>query len=199
VSQPAPNKTVQKLLDRHAKLREEHSDAYAAVETTDGVMDGGKLTPLGERLSARRDVAFAKLAPVAAKLRERGYTLDHDDSVPVPPAGEVPGSKPKSSVTREQLEQAAALRADGATWNAIREATGTRLGSTAWFRYWERDGIEHRPAGAPKPTPEPAQPEPQPEPAEAASAKPSRSRATKKPPAADPKPKPTVRRSKSAT
>jgi hypothetical protein len=26
-------------------------------------------------------------------------------------------------------------------------ATGTKLGSSAWFRYWEREGIEHIPAG----------------------------------------------------
>lgn len=50
-------------------------------------------------------------------------------------------------VTREQLEQAAQLRGEGATWNAIRQATGAKLGSSGWFRAWEREGIEHAPPG----------------------------------------------------
>ena len=93
-------------------------------------------------------------------------------------------------MTREQLEAAAKLRDHGATWNEIREATGIKLGSTAWFRYWEREGIDAPPAHsdefkaaraeragrADRP-----QPEPQAKPAEPASAKPSSSRAAKKP------------------
>ena len=128
------------MLDRHAKLRAAHADAFAAVETADAH---------DPKLTAKRDAAFAKLAPVAAKLRERGYTLEHDDSAPVPPAVPAEPPKPparKSSVTREQLEAAAKLRDHGATWNEIREATGIKLGSTAWFRYWEREGIDAPPA-----------------------------------------------------
>ena len=98
-----PSRTVQNLLDRHAKLREAHVAAFAAVETADAP---------DSKLTAKRDAAFAKLAPVAAKLRERGYTLEHDDSAPVAPASP---ATPKSSITREQLEAAAKLRADGAT------------------------------------------------------------------------------------
>jgi len=49
--------------------------------------------------------------------------------------------------SRDTLEKAAKLRGEGATWNAIRAATGARLGSSGWFRAWERDGIEHIPAG----------------------------------------------------
>lgn len=57
----------------------------------------------------------------------------------------------KSAVTKAQLTKAAKLRDEGATWNAIREATGTKLGSSAWFKAWETNGIAHRPAGEPKP------------------------------------------------
>ena len=76
MSAPTTTKTVQTLLDRHAKLRAAHADAFAAVETADAH---------DPKLTAKRDAAFAKLAPVAAKLRERGYTLEHDDSAPVRP------------------------------------------------------------------------------------------------------------------
>src|SRR3954471_10933881 len=59
-----------------------------------------------------------------------------------------PEAKPsRSSVTREQLVQAAKLRAEGATWDQIREATGAKLGSSGWFRAWERENVEHTPAG----------------------------------------------------
>lgn len=83
----------------------------------------------------------------------------------------------KPSVDKATLTKAAKLRAEGATWDAIREVTGTKLGSSSWFRGWEREGIEHIPAGQRvKPTAEtPAAPAPA---AEAA-----------------PKPKRTVRRS----
>lgn len=57
----------------------------------------------------------------------------------------------KATVTKAQLTKAAKLRDEGATWNAIREATKTKLGSSAWFRAWEREGIAHRPAGEKKP------------------------------------------------
>lgn len=87
----------------------------------------------------------------------------------------------KSSVTPEQLEQAAKLRGEGATWNAIREATGARLGSSGWFRAWEREGIEHIPAGQRRAASEPSQPTAQGErkgkPAEGQSGQPSRARA----------------------
>lgn len=53
----------------------------------------------------------------------------------------------RSKVTRKQLEHAARLRAKGTTWSAIREATKTKLGSSQFFRGWEREGIEHVPAG----------------------------------------------------
>lgn len=56
----------------------------------------------------------------------------------------------KNEITKEQLVQAAKLRDEGATWNAIREATGTKLSSSAWFRAWEAEKINHRPAGTPK-------------------------------------------------
>jgi hypothetical protein len=55
--------------------------------------------------------------------------------------------KPKPSPSREALIKAAKLRAEGATWNAIRTATGCLLGSSGWFKHWEREGIEHIPAG----------------------------------------------------
>lgn len=54
---------------------------------------------------------------------------------------------PKRGPSKDVLTKAAKLRAEGATWNAIREATGTKLGSSSWFRAWEREGIDHIPAG----------------------------------------------------
>lgn len=53
----------------------------------------------------------------------------------------------KTALTKKQLEQAAKLRSKGATWNAIRAKFGVQLGSSAWFRAWEREGIDHIPAG----------------------------------------------------
>jgi hypothetical protein len=185
----APTKTVQKLLDRHAKLREQHPDAFAAVETSDAP---------DAKLTAKRDKLSDQLAGVAAKLRERGYTLTHDDSAPVAPASP---AAPRSSVTREQLEQAAALRAEGATWNQIREATGTKLGSGTFQAKWEREGIAALPShseefkaarAARNRAEQPAQAEPQASAPEPASKPAARSRAAKKPAA-----KRTVRRSKS--
>jgi hypothetical protein len=85
-------KQITALLARHAKLREAHAGAFADVETTDGAFNWSEEerraipTKLGERLERKRDAAFAKLAPVAAKLRDAGYTLANDDSIPVPPA-----------------------------------------------------------------------------------------------------------------
>src|SRR3954453_8113990 len=73
-------KQIDALLARHAKLREAHSKAFAAVETSDAPTDSTE----AKRLAKRRDAAYARLAPVAAKLREQGYTLTHDDSTPVP-------------------------------------------------------------------------------------------------------------------
>src|SRR4051812_36538035 len=102
-------KQTDALLARHAKLREAHSAAFAAVETSDAPADSAE----GKRLAKRRDAAFAKLAPVAAKLREQGYALTHDDSAPVPPAAE-PEPEPKATkpagYTAEQLKAGAAAR-----------------------------------------------------------------------------------------
>ena len=79
------------------------------------------------------------------------------------PAAAKPG---KPSVTKAQLTKAAKMRAEGATWNAIREATGSRLGSSGWFRAWEREGIEHIAAGQRvKPKPEKPAPAAKPKPA----------------------------------
>ena len=50
-------------------------------------------------------------------------------------------------LTKAALKKAAKLRANGATWDEIREATDSRLGSSGFFRAWEREGIEHIPAG----------------------------------------------------
>jgi hypothetical protein len=52
----------------------------------------------------------------------------------------------RSTVSKATLVKAAAMRAKGSTWNEIREATGTKLNSTLFFRHWEREGIDHRPA-----------------------------------------------------
>ncbi|HTX31733.1 MAG TPA: hypothetical protein VMD09_10115 [Solirubrobacteraceae bacterium] len=82
------------------------------------------------------------------------------------------------------MEQAAKLRADGGTWNQIREATGTKLGSTQFFRAWEREGIAHAPAGS-KPKPTAANPDPATK----------RAKATSKPNATPSKGKRTVRTS----
>jgi hypothetical protein len=72
----------------------------------------------------------------------------------------------KSTVTKAQLVKAAKLRGEGATWAAIRTATGTKLSSSAWFRAWEKAEIEHVPAGERvKPKPEPKATKPKPKPA----------------------------------
>lgn len=83
---------------------------------------------------------------------------------------EKPAAKRAPKITREQLEAAAKLRAQGATWNAIREATGTKLGSGTFQTYWAKEGIDALPSHSPefkaaraarnKPA-EPAQAEPQ--------------------------------------
>jgi hypothetical protein len=84
----------------------------------------------------------------------------------VPPSTGPGGSwraNKKSTVTKAQLIKAAKLRGEGATWNTIRTATGTKLSSSAWFRAWEREGIEHVPAGErvkPKPEPKATKPKP---------------------------------------
>ena len=48
---------------------------------------------------------------------------------------------PPFSITRAQLERAARLRAEGASWNEIRHETGTQLGVKQFMRAWEREGI----------------------------------------------------------
>src|SRR4051794_39728853 len=107
-------------------------------------------------------------------------------------------SKSKSKVTREQLEQAAKLRDEGATWNEIREATGTKLGSGAFQRHWAREGIDALPSHAEEfktaraerhgradrpnaDTDKPSQPSAQAPASEGASVKASRSRTAKEP------------------
>jgi hypothetical protein len=93
-SKRTTTKAVENLLARHATLREAHADAFAACETTDGAYTWDEETSraipttLGKRLEKRRDAAFAKLAPVAEKLRSAGYALRNDDSVPVPASSE---------------------------------------------------------------------------------------------------------------
>lgn len=52
----------------------------------------------------------------------------------------------KPTITKATLQKAATMRENGKTWNEIREATKTRLGSSQFFRHWEREGIKHRPA-----------------------------------------------------
>lgn len=84
-------------------------------------------------------------------------------------------AKPKASVTKAQLTKAAKMRDEGATWNAIREATKTKLGSSAWFKAWEANGIPHRPAGEAKPKAETAEETPKP------AAKKPRKKAAEKP------------------
>ena len=75
---PVLTKAEQTLLDRHAKLREAHATAFAAFESSDAPLD----SPAAKKLATKRDTAFAKLAPVAAKLRAAGYELRNDDSAP---------------------------------------------------------------------------------------------------------------------
>jgi hypothetical protein len=67
---------------------------------------------------------------VVRKSKPKGKTAD---TTPVP-------------LTKAQLKRAAALRAEGATWNAIREKFGVRHGSSKWFALWREHGIEHIPA-----------------------------------------------------
>jgi hypothetical protein len=71
-------------------------------------------------------------------------------------------AKRATGLTKAQLEKAAKLRAEAATWNAIREAFGVKYGSTRWFALWTKHGVEHIPAGqrvkanrAPAPAAEP--------------------------------------------
>jgi hypothetical protein len=82
------NKTEQRELDAHAKLRAEFAAAFADVESTDGayVYDEAQKraipTELGKRLEAKRDRIDTRLEAAAAKLRKRGYVLEHADSKP---------------------------------------------------------------------------------------------------------------------
>jgi hypothetical protein len=72
------SKTEQRELDRHAKLRDQYADAYAAVETSDHPLDSDE----GRKLAAKRDQIAGKLTVAADKLRARGYALEHDDTAP---------------------------------------------------------------------------------------------------------------------
>jgi hypothetical protein len=67
VSQTAPTKTVQKLLDRHAKLREQHADAYAAVETADAPR--ARHPQIGGSMSRRSMSRCAALHPPGGTSR----------------------------------------------------------------------------------------------------------------------------------
>lgn len=103
----------------------------------------------------------------ADKLAERDADGTRTGAKAPKPAAKA-ADKPKPGPSRETLIKAAKLRAEGATWDAIRAATGCRLGSSGWFKHWEREGIEHIPAGQrvkPKaePTPAASKPEPAPE------------------------------------
>jgi hypothetical protein len=70
-----------------------------------------------------------------------------------PKAATTPKPSNRVELTKAQLTKAAKMRDDGATWNAIREAFGVKLGSSRWFGLWEENAIAHRPAGeSPKPT-----------------------------------------------
>jgi hypothetical protein len=96
-------------------------------------------------------MAAAKSTPksVAEKLNEQDAkgTRTGANAPSKSSAADKPAAKPKSSLSRDTLIKAAKLRSEGATWNAIREATGTKLGSTAFFKAWERENIEHIAAG----------------------------------------------------
>lgn len=94
----------------------------------------------------------AKSTPksTAEKLAERdadGTRTGANAPKPKASADKPKAPKSKPGPSRETLIKAAKLRDDGATWDAIRSATGCRLGSSGWFRAWEREGIEHIPAG----------------------------------------------------
>jgi hypothetical protein len=103
-------------------------------------------------------------------------------------------SESSGSLTRDQLERAAQLRSEGATWNAIRAEFGVKHGSSRWFALWRREGIDHiPPGGRVKAQREPVAPaadaaaeptgqgEPQGKGAKAKSGRSSRARGAKKP------------------
>lgn len=114
-------------------------------------------------------LAFAALGVatiLAAYIRTRAVVLRHSSEDELVDEGQrLPPSQteahinrrlvmPHFSVSRGQLEQAARLRAEGATWNQIRAKTGAQLGSNQFMRAWEREGIRpshrarHQRAGA---------------------------------------------------
>jgi hypothetical protein len=72
------SKTEQREPDRHAKLREQFADAFAAFETSDHPLDNDE----SRKLAAKRDQIAGKLKLAADKLRARGYALRNDDSAP---------------------------------------------------------------------------------------------------------------------
>jgi hypothetical protein len=154
-------KQTDALLARHAKLREAHSAAFAAVETSDAPADSAT----AKRLAKRRDAAFAKLAPVAAKLREQGYTLAHDDSAPVPPAAEeAPGqpapAAPKGFIDAALMERAIELRKDGLTMKQIGAELNVKATAYLAKKIKEQYGAEAlaKPTPTPEPTAAPAKP-----------------------------------------
>lgn len=154
---PQPTKTVQRLLDRHAKLRDEFRDAFAAVETSDEKLD----SPAGKKLVAARDRAGDRLREVAEKLRAQGYTLEHDDSQPVPPA---PQGQDKTGPRTTNGERAAVKtrqatdeeRQPGATievGKAKDEATVPPKKSTPAKKQGEAKKTTPEPKPAPDPVP----------------------------------------------
>ena len=91
------------------------------------------LAPVGSTLPKRRTI-LEDLFKMATQTKTKKTT-----------AKKV-GSGSRSTISKATLQKAATMRSKGATWNEIREATGTKLNSTLFFRHWEREGIDHRPA-----------------------------------------------------
>src|SRR4051794_40050199 len=145
-------KQIDALLARHAKLRAAHSEAFAAVETSDAPTDSIE----AKRLAKRRDAAYAKLAPVAAKLREQGYALAHDDSTPVPPAAPAAESAPgpKGFIDAALMERVIALRQEGKTMKEIGPLVGVK--ATAYLAKKVKETYAPDALARPAAEPEPA-------------------------------------------
>jgi hypothetical protein len=127
----------------------------------------------------------AKSAPKSAadKLAEQdanGTPTGANMPDPAKPADAKLAAKPKSNLTKAQLTKAATMRGEGATWNEIRAAFKVQLGSSAFFKAREREGIDHIPAG------ERVKPKPE-----------ANGKAAQPADPVKPKPKPTVNRTES--
>jgi hypothetical protein len=81
---------------------------------------------------------FASYARTRARVRARTRNVE-----PAATAGQSIRHATMPTVTRAQLEHAARLQSQGASWNAIRTETGALLGANQFIRAWEREGIEH--------------------------------------------------------